>query len=275
MSYEQFYGLKEQPFSNAPDSRFYYNSDTHSEAILRTSHVIDTMKGLAVVVGGIGAGKTLLARKMIELLDTDEYESGLLVIVHGEITSSWLLKRIALHINVDNPSDDKVEMFSQIYRRLIEIYEEKRKAVILIDEANMLQSKEIMEQLRGLLNLEVPGQKLLSIVLFGIPTLDDCLAMDPPLLHRIAVRFTLNNLSPDATREYIRHRLKVAGGEKELFTPEALKLIFNYSSGVPRFINTVCDNALLEGFLTKRDVVEAELIDQVAVGLGLKKIAIK
>src|SRR5258708_6123929 len=103
MSYENFYGLKEQAFSNAPDSRFYFESSQHAEAMVRMLHAVDTMKGLTVVVGDIGAGKTLLARKALEKLEQDsQYEATLLVIVHSEITAEWMLKKIAHQLGVEN-----------------------------------------------------------------------------------------------------------------------------------------------------------------------------
>src|SRR5271157_2231342 len=136
MSYENFYGLKEQAFSNTPDSRFYFESGQHSEALVRMLHTVDTMKGLTVVVGDIGTGKTLLARKALEMLEQDpQYEATLLVIVHSEITAEWMLKKIAHQLGVENPSDTKAQIISQLYERLMKIYEEGRKAVVVIDEA--------------------------------------------------------------------------------------------------------------------------------------------
>lgn len=272
MSYEQFFGLREQAFSNAPDSRFYFESSQHSEAMVRMLHAVDTMKGLTVVVGDIGAGKTLLARKALEKLEQDhQYEATLLVIVHTEITAEWMLKKIAVQLGVENPGDTKAQIISQLYERLMKIYEDGRKAVVLIDEANMLQKKEIFEEFRGLLNLEVPGRKLISIVLLGLPELEQYLALDPPLFQRIAVKFFVKSLTRESTEDYIRHRLSVAGADHAIFTPEALRGIFDYTQGIPRLINTTCDNALLEGYLLKKETIDVDIIDQVSKDLGLKK----
>ena len=272
MSYENFYGLKEQAFSNAPDSRFYYESSQHAEAMVRMLHAVDTMKGLTVVVGDIGAGKTLLARKALEKLEQDpQYEATLLVIVHSEISAEWMLKKIAHQLGVDTPSETKGQVISQLYERLMKIYEEGRKAVVLIDEANMLQKKEIFEEFRGLLNLEVPGRKLISIVLLGLPELETYLGLDPPLLQRVAMKFFIKSLTLDTSEQYIRHRLNVAGCERDIFTPAAFQKIFDYTKGIPRLINTTCDNAMLEGYLLKREQIDADIIEQVVKDLGLKK----
>ncbi len=272
MSYESFYGLTEQAFSNAPDSRFYYESSQHSEAMVRMLHAVDTMKGLTVMVGDIGAGKTLLARKALEKLESDpQYEATLLVIVHSEITAEWILRKIAHQFGVENPGDTKGQIISQLYERLMQLYEEGKKTVVLIDEANMLQKREIFEEFRGLLNLEVPGRKLISIVLLGLPELEQYLALDPPLLQRVAVKFFLKSLTRETTEQYIKHRLSVAGCTKDLFDQSAYQAIFDYARGIPRLINTICDNAMLEGYLLKREIIHNEIVEQVARDLGLKR----
>ncbi len=272
MSYEQYFNLQEQPFSNAPDSRFYYDSEQHKEAMMRILHAAETMKGLVVMLGDIGTGKTLLARKVLEKLEGDEqYVESLLVMVHSEITASWLLKRIAVQIGIENPEDEKQKLLPQFYERLMQLYEQRKKAIVLIDEANMLKTKEIFEEFRGLLNLEVPGQKLLTMVLIGMPELEENIKLDPPLEQRIAIKFKLKKLDRQSTINYINHRLKVAGGEGEIFSEMALDAIFKYSGGTPRLINTICDNALLEAYLMKKPKVNIEIIDNVVSDLGLKK----
>ncbi len=274
MSYEQFFGLSEQPFSNAPDSRFWYDSDQHKEAMARIMHAAETMKGLVVMLGDIGAGKTLLARKVLdELEENDNYVESLLVIVHSEITASWLLTRIALQIGIENPAEKKEELLPQFYRRLEELFDEGKKAVVLIDEANMLKNREIFEEFRGLLNLEVPGRKLLTLVLIGMPELEDNIKLDPPLQQRIAVKFKLKLLDKETTVNYIKHRLKVAGASKEIFSEMGMEEVYEYAKGTPRLINTICDNALLEAFLMKKEKVSTEIVDHVASDLGLSKQA--
>ncbi|MEK6528136.1 MAG: ATP-binding protein [Nitrospirota bacterium] len=153
MDYLEFYKLKEHPFSTAVDNRFYYNSSQHSEAIIRIKYAIDTMKGLAVVVGDIGTGKTTLARRMLDELEEEKYEAALLVVLHSSVTTDWLMKKIAVQMDVKNPGSSKVELLGQIYERLLEIHESGIKTVVLIDEVQMLQSQEIMEEFRGLLNM--------------------------------------------------------------------------------------------------------------------------
>ncbi len=270
MDYLEFYKLKEHPFSNAVDNRFYYNSVQHAEAIVRIKYAIDTMKGLAVVVGDVGTGKTTLARRVLDALDEDQYEAALLVVLHSSVTTDWLMKKIAMQLEVKNPGSTKVELLGQIYERLLEINESGLKTVVLMDEVQMLQSQEIMEEFRGLLNMEVPSGKLITFVFFGLPEMETLLSLDEPLKQRVAVKCRLTAFEQNITEEYLQHRLKVAGCEKDIFAPDAVKAIHFYSKGIPRLINTVCDNALLEGLLVKKKLIDKDIIESVAISLGLK-----
>jgi type II secretory pathway predicted ATPase ExeA len=272
MSYEEFYNLKEPPFSITPDPKFFYESEQHLGALIRIQHAIDTSKGLTVMIGDIGLGKTFLSRKILSKLQAEEnkYVPALLVIIHHEITALWLLKKIAMQFDIEQPSEDKTSLIGQICEKLVEIDQSNRKAVILMDEAHMLQTKEIYEELRGLLNIETADHKLLNIVLFGPPELEKYMALDPPLVSRIGLKFTLHPLDEKSCRGYILHRMKVAGCEVQVFSDEAIKTIYSFSRGVPRLINLICDNALLEGFLEKRKIIDEKIIYTVATDLGLK-----
>jgi type II secretory pathway predicted ATPase ExeA len=270
VNYLEFYELSQEPFSNAPVSRFYYSSAQHAQALMRLTHAVSGMKGLAVLVGDIGAGKTTLARRMLDSLPEDEYEAALMVIIHSGITASWLLQRIALQLGVENPAQEKLALLSQLYQRLVRIYEHGKKAVVLIDEAQMLATREIMEEFRGLLNLEVPERKLLSFVFFGLPEIEDNLRLDPPLAQRVALKYRLEPLSGEATEAYVRHRLRLAGAPRVPFTQGALGRVHAHSRGTPRLINTLCDNALFEGFVARAKEVDERLVDRVARDLGVE-----
>ncbi|MEK6680630.1 MAG: AAA family ATPase [Nitrospirota bacterium] len=269
MSYIEYYNLKEQPFTNTVDTKFYYNSAQHSEALLRLKYAINTMKGLAVLVGGIGTGKTTLARRMLDELSDREFESALLVIIHSNITPEWLLKKILTQLGVEDIPEEKTELLGRLVNCLMEIHEKGKKTVVLIDEAQMLQTKDLMEEFRGLLNIETGGNKLITFILFGMPELDDSLSLDEPLKQRIAMRYKLQSFEESTTEEYIKFRLKIAGSNSELFTKDAMEAVHSYSHGIPRLINTICDNALLEGFLRKKQKIDANIIKEVVNDLGL------
>lgn len=271
MNYLDYYELSQEPFSNAPVSRFYYSSAQHAQALARLNHAVASMKGLAVLVGDIGAGKTTLARRMLDSLPEEEYEAALLVIVHSGITASWLLKRIAMQLGVENPADEKLALLAQLYQRLIRIYESGKKAVVLIDEAQMLASREIMEEFRGLLNLEVPERKLLSFVFFGLPEIEDNLRLDPPLAQRVALKYRLEPLSAEATEAYVRHRLRLAGAARLPFSAGAIARIHHHTRGTPRLINTLCDNALFEGFMARLRELDERFVNRVARDLAFEQ----
>lgn len=269
MSYLEHFGLTEEPFSNAPVSRFYFESPQHQQALVRLTHAVSRMRGLSVLVGDIGAGKTTLARRLLDALPEEEYEAALFVIIHSGVTASWLLRRIALQLGVENPAQEKLALLSQLYQRLVQIHEQGRKAVVLIDEAQMLETRELMEEFRGLLNLEVPERKLISFVFFGLPEIERNLRLDPPLAQRVAMRYRLEPLNPEATRSYVEHRIETAGGGHNPFTPAAVEVLHRVSGGSPRIINTLCDNALFEAYLAGATSVDAPSIEAIARNLAL------
>ncbi len=270
MDHLAYYELREEPFSIVPLTNFYYHNEQHDQAYMRLKRSVEGMKGLAVLVGEVGTGKTLLARRLLESLPDDQYEAALLVVLHSSVTGSWLIKRVAQQVGVTDTEGDKVDVIGRLYGRLNEIAEEGRRAVILIDEAHMLRSPETLEEVRGLLNLELSNSKLLSIVMFGMPELDMRLASEPALKQRMAVRFQLKNFTRETLVDYVRFRTFHAGSNKQIFSASALEAIYDFTKGNPRLVNVVCDNSLFEGFVRRVDLpVGREVVESVAADLGL------
>jgi type II secretory pathway predicted ATPase ExeA len=269
MGVKEFFNLKENPFNNTPDIRFYYESEQHKKALTKLQYLVENRKGLGIVLGHIGAGKTTLSRLLLDKFDSNDYESALIIVVHSEITSEWVLKRLNMQLGVENIPEDKPGMLASLYRKLDELNESGKKVVILIDEAQMIKNKEVLEELRGILNFEDEHGKLITFILFGLVDLELNLMMDEPLQQRVAVRCKLDPLDIDGVKNYILHRLKVAGSKNNIFEEQAIKNIYAYSKGIPRVINTLCDNAMFESYLIKRETISGELIQQVAEDLGL------
>jgi len=276
MCYEAFYGLAERPFAITPNPAYFYESAQHRVALTKLKDAIDTSKGLSVVIGDIGLGKTFLSRKLTEYLQEreDQYEASLFIVIHHEVTVSWLLKVLASHLGLETLPEDKTAIISLICRKLVEVDQSGKKSVVLMDEAHMLQSREIYEELRGLLNVEVDNHKVFNIVLFAPPELEKYMALDPPLVSRIGLKITLQPLTQEEVAEYIAHRLRVAGAARDLFSPEAAQMVHRFSQGVPRLINTICENALLEGFLDKAETISPQIVDRAATDLGLHATAL-
>lgn len=268
MSYLNFFGLNMEPFSNVAVGKFYYNSPRHAKALAKLTYAVDTMKGLALLVGNIGAGKTTLARKFLDSLPEERYEAALIVMVHSAVTADWILKKIAHQMGIEEPPADKLKLLGLLYERLVSIHESGRKAVVLVDEAQMLQTRELMEEFRGLLNLEVDDKRLITFIFFGLPDVDQNLKLDEPLAQRVALRINLEAMDIKETEAYIKHRLAMAGNDSILFIEKAISIIYRYSNGIPRLINTMCDNALLEAFLLKKKEIDEELLMSVLEDLG-------
>ncbi len=269
MGYLSFYNMVQEPFSVIPLPQFYYHSDQHDQALVRLQRAAQGMKGLALLVGDVGTGKTMLARRLLDSLPEEQYEAGMLVIIHAEVDSKWLVKKIALQLGVEDPPDDRMKLSAVLVDRLSTIAQAGRKAVILIDEAQMLRQQPLMEELRGLLNLELPEQKLITFLLFGLPELDAVVGSDPPLAQRVAVRYVLESFNLETTAHYIEHRLNLAGRTEPLFTAESVALIHQQSKGVPRLTNVICDNALFEGFMRQLPLITPDIIKRVTADLGL------
>ncbi len=274
MSYLQHFLLEKEPFSIDPDPRFFFNSPQHRMAREYLLHAAITGKGLGVLLGDIGTGKTTVARKVFnELMEEDNIITGMIVVTHSDYDPILLLQKIAVLTGVESPSDSHVIIYNEIASRLYEIYEEGKKVVLIIDEANKITREETLEEVRALVNLEAveDGSKLINIILVGMPNLEEELKKNPSLHQRIAVRFMLEPLEKDVVKAYIEHRLKIAGREDELFTPEAMDSIFLYSRGIPRLVNIICDNALMEAYLQRKYKVDHIIIEQVANRIGLKE----
>ncbi len=271
MNYNAHFGFKISPFSTSPDDKFYYNSPNHSKAITKLVHAAETRRGLAVLIGDIGTGKTTISRKLLDYFSSrDDYHASLLVILHSEITASWLLKRIAVQLGAKVETDTKIQIIQHVIQRLDALNKAGKKPIIMIDEANMLKDKEIMEEFRGLLNIQNNKGHMLCFLMFGMPELEVNLRLDPPLYERIGIKQILRPLNEESTKLYIEHRLNVAGKREPLFLDESINLIHNISKGKPRLINIMCDNALLEAFIEKKTFISTEIIQQTAEDLGFK-----
>jgi general secretion pathway protein A len=252
--YNQFYGFREPPFNITPDPRFLFFSDRHREAYNHVLFGIRERKGFIQITGEVGAGKTTLCRALLEELGPD-YVTAL--ILNPCLNPTQLLRAILTEFGMKPGKTDRVACLSMLNDFLLEQLEAGRDVVLLIDEAQDLDS-DLLEQVRLLSNLETDQRKLLQIVLLGQPELREKLNDRSlrQLRQRITVRYHLTPLSRVEMARYIQHRLQVVGANgRPAFTPWALRTIYRYTKGIPRLVNAVCDKALLAGFVESTDLL--------------------
>jgi general secretion pathway protein A len=269
--YNSFFGLTETPFNLTPDPRYLFLSPNHREAIDHLLYGINERKGFILITGGIGAGKTTLCRVLLDRLD-EKTKSAL--ILNSFISDIELLKLIVQEFGVNIDTDPGREITKKDYvdalnRFLLQNFSNGGNAVLLIDEAQNL-SRDVLEQLRMLSNLETEREKLIQIVLIGQPELNDIIGAPSlrQLNDRILVRYFLKPLGYMDIKGYVEHRLVVAGSHGNIiFTDGAYKRLFTSSGGIPRRINGICDRALLIAYTKGAYTVTGNIIDKAAEDL--------
>ena len=257
--YLDYYGLKEPPFNITPNPRFLFFSAKHREAFNHLLYGIRERKGFVQLTGEVGSGKTTLCRALLEQLGP-QFSTAL--ILNPVLDAGQLLKAIAMELGLQVKGLDRLETVAEINRFLLQQVEGGKDTVLIIDEAQDL-TRELLEQVRLLSNLETDERKLLQIVLMGQPELRDRLNEHGlrQLRQRISVRYHLNPLRHGEIRQYIQHRLQVSGANgAPYFSGPAVWRIYRYSAGIPRLINTVCDKCLLAGYVAQRDKIDFRIV---------------
>lgn len=260
--YEKYWGLTEKPFENTPDPRFIYYSHKHEEALTRLIYAIKEEKGAAMLSGEYGSGKTLLSRIIIdELIKNKSYEVAL--ITYPQLTSCQFLQEIYYQLVGSEIKGSKMYILHRLQDYIYKNYNNLKKTVIIVDEAQIIKNKETFEELRLLLNFQLNEKFLLTLVLIGQPELIVKIERLPQLEQRIGIRYHLEPLDRRETREYITHRLFIAGRKDPVFAEEALGMIYSYSKGIPRKINNLCDVSLLIGFGQGLNIVDANVVSNI------------
>jgi type II secretory pathway predicted ATPase ExeA len=272
MEHLEFFELPADPFQNDADARYYYESAPQKRARLRLLRGVHQRKVLSVMVGGPGLGKTTLAHVLLRTLAEKDYSAHYLSIPHESCSSGWFLPNVARAFGVPMPSEQVPRLIDQIHAQLVAISTARRTPVLLIDEAQLFRNRDAMEEFRGLLNLTHDGKRLLSMVLFGLPELDEILKLDPALAQRVEIRVEMTAMDWLESQAYVSHRLRLAGATQAVFSPDALESLFRWSGGVPRVLNTLADNSLFEGFLTETKPVDSPVVQRAAEALGLLRV---
>ena len=277
--YESFYGFREKPFSLLPDPHFFYFGKKHRKTLIKFRSGVMDYAGITLITGEIGCGKTTLVQYLKSLLK-DEVKVGLITNTHrafGDLLR-WILNAFEIEV-----TDTSNVMLHHAFVRFIE-QEHRRKCrtLLIIDEAQNL-NVQLLEELRLLSNVNIDDQ-MFQIILVGQPELRDVLRRPDMIqfVQRIAVEHHVEPLDQEDTHNYIRHRLKVAGGDPDIFEEGARELIFRHSRGVPRLINSLSDTALLYGYDEKLKIIDTGIVHEIVfnetrydyLGLGARELAI-
>ena len=259
--YCQFYGLRERPFNVTSDPAFFYLSKKHKEALSHLAYGVSQRKGIIVLTGEVGTGKTTLCRYFLGQLGRKVKTAFILNPYFSELE---LLEAIVDDFGIRGIFNSQLALVARLNKFLLRESSAGNNLVLIIDEAQNLRSS-LLEQIRLLSNLETEKEKLLQVILVGQPELNRRLNLHDlrQLGQRIMVRFHISPLEQGEIRNYINHRLSVAGSNGKIeFTDEAIRAISEFSAGTPRLINTLCDRALLAGFVSETDTIDIPIINR-------------
>jgi general secretion pathway protein A len=268
--YKSFYNLQRNPFEITPDPTFLFPTTRHNEALASLYYGVTSHRGFVVLTGEVGTGKTLILRSLLGLLQRRDVAFAL--IFNPTLSPLEFMRYIARDFGLpvgDKPKDELIHLLNGF---LLQRHQKGLTTILVVDEAHHL-SPEILEEIRLLTNLETSQRKLLQIVLAGQPELDQKLDSHQlrQLKQRIALRCHLEPLNVNETREYMARRLRIAGAPAavEIFSKPATEAVFSHSRGIPRLINTICENALLAGYAKHAATITSEIIEGVARDLRL------
>ena len=266
--YSAFYSLQKKPFGMTPDPSFLYLTGQHREALAGLTYAILDRKGFVVLSGIAGAGKTTLLAWVLQKLPSDRVRSS--VILNPTLTREEFLELAMLDFGIEEVPVSKAQRLWKMQKYLLESREQGKVNVLIVDEAHKL-SYELLEEIRLLGNMEYGDEKLIQILLLGQSELDDVLSRKDlwQLKQRVSVRLTLGALSTEDVEYYLQHRWTVAGGKTHPFSPEAVAHLRKWSQGIPRVINSICDNALTLAFADGSQSVSAAYVDTAAEDLRL------
>ncbi|MEE2024192.1 MULTISPECIES: ExeA family protein [Alkalimonas] len=262
--YTGFFGLHSQPFSIAPNPDFLYLSGRHAEALAHLRYGLGDAGGFVLLTGEVGTGKTTVSRALLQELDE---QTELAFILNPTLSELELLATICDELRIRyKKSDASLKLLGdKIKNRLLKNHQQGKQTLLIIDEAQHLQPV-VLEQLRLLTNLETNSRKLLQVILIGQPELQQLLQRSDlrQLAQRITARYHLMPLTEAEVQQYLSYRLKVAGSERPVFEPGAIRQLYQRSQGIPRLLNLLADRAMLAAFARQKPLVGKAEVQQAA-----------
>jgi len=258
--YLEHWGLKEFPYENVPDPRFFYLSRNHEEALSRLLYAVKMKKGGAMLSGDIGCGKTTLTKVCIQELSADRYDISL--VVNPRLEPLEFLQEVVYQLGIADVPDTKVKCLRVLNDRLAQNMRSEKDTLLMVDEAQLLNAA-TLEEIRLLLNAQLNDRFLITIILFGQPELRDRVKAVQQLDQRIPIKYHLAAFDLEDTARYVAFRLSRAGRERNAFTQTAIEEIYAVSKGVPRKINNLCDLALLIGYSKNQEIVDVDVVETI------------
>lgn len=244
--YESHWNLLEKPFQNISNPKFSFYGETYEEAYVRMLYSVTESKGLMLLTGEGGNGKTFICKKFCREMQMQGYQTAF--IANPDLEPIEFLQSILSEFKLDYKNKSKLEIFKELEQFIVENAKNGSTTIIVIDEAQTIHNQKTLDELCVLLNIDCIDRLPLNIVLAGKPELSQIVNKVPSLYERIGMRYRLSPLSLKETGEYIFFRLEKANCKRELFTSDAVKEIYQHTKGLPRQINNVCDLALLLGY---------------------------
>ena len=263
--YLEYWGLEKYPFENVPDPEFMFYSQEHEEALVRLLYAAKRKKGAALLTGEVGSGKTTLSRVLLQQISDAEFDIGLMT--NPTLEPIDFLKEILNQLGLHADTNSKADILDLLNERMLENMKQDKTTLLIIDEAQLI-FRDTFEEIRLLLNFQLNDRFLLTLILIGQPELRDIIRGIKQLDQRIAIRYHLNPLNLEETVKYVAFRLEKAGLTRDIFDQQAVDEVYNYSQGVPRMINNVCDMSLLVGFSAKAKVIDFAIIKKVIKDLS-------
>jgi general secretion pathway protein A len=266
----KFFGLTEQPFGVTPDPKYLYLSSAHREALASMFYGIEAGRGFLALIAKQGMGKTTL---LFHLLEQFRYSARTAFLFQTQCTSREFMRFLLAELGIETADQDFVRMHDEFNRELLREARAGNRFIILVDEAQNLDSS-VLETIRLLSDFETPRAKLLQIVLAGQPELADKLASPnlAQLRQRISLVSGLKAFSESDTRDYVQHRLKIAGYQgDDLFTPQAMAVMTQFAEGIPRNINNFCFNAMSLACALRKKTIDAEIVQEVINDLDISQ----
>ena len=256
--YLEHWELEKTPFGNVPARTAFYRSPQHEEALRRLLYVIEHRKGVAMLTGEVGSGKTTVIRALFDFLDEEQYQFQ--IISNPALQPTDLVKAILLALVGNAENGSKTDLLDRLYQHLHQNAENGISTVLAIDEAHVIGNQATLDELRMLLNVQSDDAFLITLILLGQPPLLKNISELQPLKERISIKYNLEPLDLQTTLNYIVHRLKWAGASRGIFSREAILALYEFAEGLPLRINNLCDRCLLLGLMRQARMIDSRIV---------------